>query len=278
MRAAIYFAIWIILAVVINRLSARWANSGDPAVKEKLKGLGAFGLIVYTITMSFAAIDWMLSLQPLWNSTAYGLIVIVGQLLSSLAFAVMVLNFVPGLGIGRSWNLRTTPDTIKDLGAIMLTFVMSWAYLAYFQLLIIWAADIPREISWYIARSEGGWQVVAILIAILLFASPFAILLSFRVRHNMRLLAGLSALIAVAYLINLYWEVIPAFHPSQFSLHWLDIVMPIGLGGLWVGAFLYALKKRPVLSEVEQVSLEAKTGHEHAVSGNISDPEYGKAA
>ena len=111
-RAAIYFAIWIALGLVINRLSARWANSGDPAVKEKLKGLGAFGLIVYTITMSFAAIDWTLSLQPLWNSTAYGLITIIGQLLSSLAFAVMVLNFLPGLGIGRSWNLRTTPDTI----------------------------------------------------------------------------------------------------------------------------------------------------------------------
>ena len=265
-RAVIYFVIWILLAFVINRLSARWASSGDPAVKERLQGLGAFGLILYTITMSFAAIDWVLSLQPFWSSTVYGLIIIIGQLLSSLSFSVMVLNFVPGLGIGRSWNLRTTPIPFKDLGALMVTFVMSWAYLAYFQLLIIWAADLPREISWYVARTQGGWLIIGILIAVLQFALPFAVLLSIRVRHNMRLLAWLATSIVVVYLMNLYWEVIPAFHPAQFSLHWLDIVMPIGLGGLWVGAFLFALKKRPALRDVEQVSLEAKTGHEDATS------------
>ena len=265
-RAAFYFLVWILLSFFINRLSARWANGGDPAVKGRLQGLGAFGLIVYTLTMSFASIDWVMSLQPLWNSTVYGLTIIIGQLLSSLAFAVFVINLLPGLGLGRSWNLRQTPIPFKDLGGMMLTFVMGWAYLAYFQLLIIWAADIPHEITWYIDRTTGGWLSVGILVAVLQFVLPFVLLLSMRVRNNLRALAWLGAGIMVIYLVNVYWQVIPAFHPGQFSLHWLDIVLPIGMGGLWLGTFLFALKRRPALREVEQSALEAKTGHEHAVS------------
>ena len=148
----------------------------------------------------------------------------------------------------------------------MLTFVMGWAYLAYFQLLIIWAADIPHEITWYIDRTTGGWLSVGILVAVLQFVLPFVLLLSMRVRNNLRALAWLGAGIMVIYLVNVYWQVIPAFHPGQFSLHWLDIVLPIGMGGLWLGTFLFALKRRPALREVEQSALEAKAGHGHAVS------------
>ncbi|HMN61913.1 MAG TPA: hypothetical protein PJ988_16200 [Anaerolinea sp.] len=253
-RAAVYFALWILLAYTINRLSARWVNSGDPNIKGRLQGLGAIGLILYTLTMSFAAIDWMMSLEPFWSSTVYGLIVILGQLLSSLAFALLILNLVPGLGLSRQWNFRTTPIPFKDLGGLLLTFVMGWAYLAYFQLLIIWAGNIPHEVVWYYNRTQGGWLTVGILVAVLLFVLPFMLLLAMRVRNNLRLLAWLGALIVVAYLINLYWEVIPAFHPGQFNLHWLDVVSPVGIGGLWVGAFLFALKHRPALRKVEEES------------------------
>lgn len=268
LRAAIYFAIWILFATIINRLSARWVNSGDTQIKARLQGLGAVGLIVYTITMTFAAIDWMMSLEPFWSSTVFGLIIIFGQMLSSLSFGILVLNLVPGLGLGRNWNFRTTPIPFKDLGALMLTFLMGWAYLAYFQFLIIWAGNIPREVSWYFDRTQGGWLTVGILVAILQFALPFALLLSMRVRNNLRLLAGLGALIVLISLVNVYWEIIPAFHPGQFSLHWLDFVLPVGLGGLWVGAFLFALKRRPAIREVEQDSLAVKSGHEQASTFN----------
>ena len=265
-RAVFYFAVWILLAFSINRLSARWARSGDPEIKGRLQGLGAFGLIAYAVTMSFAAIDWMMSLQPFWSSTAYGLIIIFGQMLSSLAFAILMLNWAPGPGLGRPWNLRTTPIPFKDLGALLLTFVMTWAYLSYFQLLIIWAGNIPGEVTWYLDRTQGGWLAVGILVAVLQFILPFGILISLRVRHNLRLLAWLGGLIVLVSLVNLDWLIMPAFHPGQFSLHWLDIVLPIGMGGLWVGAFLAALKGRPALREVEQASLAVQTGHEHAVS------------
>lgn len=262
-RAVFYFVIWILLAWVINRLSTRWAKDGDQEAKNKLKGLSAFGLILYTFTMSFAAIDWMMSISPFWISTGYGLIVIFAQMLSSLAFAILVVNLVPDLGLGRSWNLKTTPIPYKDLGALLLTFVMSWAYLAYFQLLIIWAGNIPEEVVWYTERIEGGWLTVGVLVAVLLFALPFIVLISMRVRHNMRILAWLGALIMVVSLVDVYWLIIPSYYPGHFNLSWLDVVIPIGMGGVWLSVFLLNLKKRPALREAEQQSLQPRVHHEN---------------
>lgn len=108
--------------------------------------------------MTFAAIDWMMSLEPFWSSTVFGLIIIFGQMVSGLAFAVMVLNGMPELGLGRKWTIKSTPVPYKDLGTLILTFIMSWAYLAYFQLLIIWAGNIPREVTWYVNRPPGAGQ------------------------------------------------------------------------------------------------------------------------
>jgi hypothetical protein len=179
---------------------------------------------------------------------------------------VLVLNLVPGLGLGRQWNLKTTPMPFKDLGTLMITFILGWAYLAFFQLLIVWAANLPHEVTWYYNRIQGGWLTVGVLVAVLQFALPFALLITRHVRNNLRLLAWLGGFNAVIFLVNLYWMIIPAFHPGQFSLHWLDIVMPIALGGLWVSAFLFALKKRPAIREAEQASLEVKSEHQHAVT------------
>lgn len=265
-RAVIYFAVWILLAFMLNRLSARWTATGDPAIKGQLQGWGAAGLIIYAITITFASIDWIMSIEPFWDSTIFGLMIMLGQLLSGLSFSILILNLVPDLGIGRHWNLRNTPIPFKDLGAFLLTFVMGWAYLAYFQLLIIWAGNIPREVIWYIERTQGGWLPIGILVAVLQFVLPFAMLISMRVRHNLRLLAWLGAGIALVYLINIYWQVIPAFHPGQFSLSWLDIVLPVGLGGIWFGTFLSALNKRPALRGLEKEALEVASGHEQPVS------------
>ena len=262
-----YESISFVFAFFMNRLSAQWSKSGDAAIKEHLKALSAFGLIIYALTMTFASIDWMMSLEPFWDSSIYGLMVIFGQLLTSLSFSIFILNLMPGLGLGRNWSLRTTPTPFKDLGALMLTFIMGWAYLAYFQLLIIWAADIPHEVVWYTNRIQGGWLTVGVLVAVLQFVLPFGMLITRRVRSNMRLLAALGGTIVLVYLVNLYWQIIPAFYPGQFNLSLTDIGLPIGLGGLWVGAFMVALKRRPALREVEQASLEPKQPEpEHAVT------------
>lgn len=265
-RVVIYFAIWIIYAMVINRLSARWGKTGDPAVKGRLVGLGASGLIVYGITMTFAAIDWMLSLEPFWHSTIFGLVIIFGQLLSAIAFMILVINFVPSLGLGRDWTYKTTPVPYQDLGALTLAFLMGWAYLAYFQLLIIWAGNLPNEVSWYVNRTTGGWLAVGIIVTVLQFCLPFIGLIWIKIRHNLRILAVVSASIFITSLINVYWEVIPAFYPGKFSLSWLDIVLPIGMGGLWIALFLFVLQRRPALREEELAAIKPAEKEEQPAS------------
>ncbi len=257
-RAVVYFAIWILMAWTVNRLSARWTETGDPEIRGRLQGWGAVGIILYFLTMTFAATDWMMSINPYWHSTIYGMLVVIGQVLTALSFAILMLNLFPSLGLGRTWTFRTTPVPYQDLGGYMITLVMSWAYLAFFQLLIQWAGNLPREVAWYVDRTQGGWLPVGIFVALFEFVIPFSILLTIRIRHNLRLLAGLAAVLVITYLVNLYWQIIPAYHPGQFSLSWLDIALPIGLGGLWIAMFLAALKRRPQLREQEQAALAPK--------------------
>ena len=263
-RAVAYFAIWIFLAFTVNRLSAllsRSTGADNAVVRGRLRGLGAFGLILFVLTVSFASIDWLMSLEPFWNSSIYGLVIIIGQGMTALAFAIAAINLIPGLSIGRAWNHDVTPIPYGDLGALLFTFVFGWAYLAYFQFLIIWAANIPREVVWYLSRS-GGWTVVTVLLALFQFILPFMILLTARVRRHIRRLGWLSVALVVTFLVNMFWHVKPAFSPGVLSVSWLDIVMPVAFGGIFMAVFLYNLARRPLLTAAEQAALQP-VDHEH---------------
>lgn len=255
-RAVLYFAAWILLAFFANRMVARRAAAapGESAPAGN-QGLGAGGLIVYFLTMTFAAVDWVMSLQPFWSSSVYGMLVIFGQVLAALAFSILILNLIPGLSLGKKWTHETTPIPYRDLGAMTVTLIMGWAYLAYFQLLIIWAGNLPHEISWYITRTQGGWSFLGIFIALFQFAVPFLILISGRARHNMRILAWLGGLLLFTNLVNIFWNIKPAFFTS-LSISWLDFSLPIAMGGFWIFGFLFALKRRPALTAVEAQAID----------------------
>jgi hypothetical protein len=267
-RAVIYFAIWILVAAVANRMLARLGSSptGNPALRGRLQGLGAAGTILYGFSLFFASVDWLMSLQPSWISTAIGVITMIGQVMSALGFAIVILNLFPGLSLGQRWRYDMTPVPYRDLGALSLTLVMAWAYVSYFQMLIQWAGNIPREVVWYIARTNGGWSVVAWIIAILAFILPFALLLTIRVRHNLRALGGVSIMLLVANLVINFWQVKPAFSPNGFAISLLDIAMPVAMGGIWVGVFLYTLSRRPALTVPDQATLNLTGAGEQAVS------------
>jgi hypothetical protein len=269
-RAAVYFLAWIALVWAINGRINRLAASATPeeatARRAGMQGLAAGGMILYVLTMSFAAMDWIMTLQPYWNSSIFGLIIIVGQLLSAMAFALVIINLLPGFTLGRRWTHATTPVPFSDLGALLLVFVIGFAYLAYFQYLIIWAANIPREVVWYLDRYEGGWNVLATIVAIFQFVLPFIILLSFRARHSLRVLGGLGLMLLVVYLLNLFWHVKPAFSPGRFAVSWLDLVLPVAMGGLWIAMFFYNLLRRPQLSHEERVVLNLSEEAERALT------------
>jgi hypothetical protein len=242
LRAVVMFAIWFLVVYFLARWS-RQEENGDPLARRKEGRLSSAGLILYFITVTIAAFDWIMSVFPSWNSSIFGLLIAASQALASMGFALVILPQMPGFHAGEMDPHSIKTKLLRDLGALELTFVVLWAYLSFFQLLIIWAGNIPQETAWYATRISNGWLPVALLIALVQFILPFLALIPMRVRSNLGLLNLIALIILVINWVNYYWIIIPAFYPA-FHISWVDIVMPIGMGGLWIAAFLYHLKRR----------------------------------
>lgn len=213
--------------------------------------LGAVGLIAYVLTMSLAGIDWGMSVGPDWASSIYGLIIVLGQALSALTFAILA-RYVLDRG-GRDSALL--PDQAHDLGSLLFAFVLTWAYLGFSQFLIIWSANLPEEVSWYVGRLALGWKELITVIVLAHFFVPFLLLLMRRIKRKPAYLALVAALLLGARLPEIIWMVVPGFQPESFDLHWMDLVLPLALGCLWVAVFLHLLRKGstapPVAEEAE---------------------------
>ncbi len=245
-RAIGYFCVWIFLALSIVRLSARYDRTLSVAALRKLKVVSGLGLGTYVLTMSFAAFDWGMSLEPHWFSTIYGLLFVIGQGLATLCFAVLVASRIARHEPFSRWFAKSH---FHDLGNLIMAFVMLWAYVSFSQFLIIWQANLPEETPWYLHRTGHGWQTVAILLVAFHFVIPFLILLNRRTKRNMRVLATIAAAILVARYVEIFWLIAPAFqHGGGLSVHWMDIVAPLSVGALWIGAFVRNLRGRPLVS------------------------------
>ena len=244
LRAALYFAIWIGMAWLLNRWSAEQDRTANPALPRRFRLLSAPGLLVYVLTMSFAAFDWSMSLEPYWYSTIYGAMFIVGQVLTTFAFVITLMAL---LSARPPLAAIATPDLFNDLGNLLLAFIMLWAYMSFSQFLIIWSGNLPEEVVWYLRRSAGGWVWVAVVLFIFHFAFPFLLLLSRNTKRRPRLLARLAIFVFVIHLLNVFWLVTPAFHDG-LQIHWLDLAAPIGIGGIWIAAYLWLLQRAPLVA------------------------------
>ena len=243
-RAVLYFAGWCFLAWFFNRGSAAEDREGGSKQHGRMAALAGPGIIFWGFSITFMAVDWVLSLDPHWFSTIFGLIFMAGQGLSSLAFliALMVL-----LSYYRPMSEVLTARHLHDLGKLLLALVMVWAYFAFSQFLIIWSGNLPEEIPWYLERLSGGWQYVALALIVGHFALPFALLLSRDLKRNFKLLASIAVFILFMRYIDLYWLVAPDFAKGAFTVSWMDFTAPIGIGGVWLYAFLGQLEKRPLM-------------------------------
>ena len=241
-RAAFYFVCWSALAVLLGRWSARLDREPDPFLERRLRVLSAPGLVVYGLTMTFAAFDWGMSLEPHWFSTMYGVIFVVGQGLTALSFAVLAAWL---LGLRHSGaDAWLTPGVFQDLGNLLLAFVMLWGYVSFSQYLIIWSGNLTEEIPWYLNRSRGGWEWVAAALALLHFAVPFVLLLNRPLKRNPRTLAGIALLVFLLRWVDLFWTLAPAHHPGELRVHVLDVLVWAALGGLWLAGFGFFLGER----------------------------------
>jgi len=256
LRAVLYFIVWLTIASFLNRWSAQQDETGSPLLPRKFRLLSAPGLVIYGLTITFASVDWVMSLQPTFHSTIFPPLFAVGQMLSGLAFAIVVLG----------WLITRPPlaklfavETFIDLGNLLFTFLIIWAYLAFFQFMLVWMANLPEEVIWYQPRGQGGWQWVAGALFVLHFAVPFFLLLSRDIKRNPPALAAVAGLLLFMQLVYMYFQILPPFSgpawqrllsdfpADHLSVHWMDFLTPLGIGGLWLAYFLWQLKRCPVL-------------------------------
>ena len=243
-RAAFYFAGWMAIAYLLNRWSAEQDRVGGRQLHRKLQLISGPGLIFWGFSVTFMAVDWVMSTDPRWFSTMFGLLFLAGQALSSLAFAITLTVI---LMRRRPFLEVITPRHLHDLGKLLLAFVMVWAYFSFSQWLIIWSGNMADEIPWYVERLHGGWQYVALALTLFHFALPFLLLLSRELKRAAPLLTSVAVCILVMRLVDLYWLVAPDFRKGQFGVSWMDFAAPVGLGGIWLWFFTVQLGKRPLL-------------------------------
>jgi len=244
-RSAIYFAAWLVLAFFLLRWSRLQDESSDAALPDRLRKLSGGGIVVFGLVMTFAAFDWIMSLEPHWFSTIFGLIFIVSAALGAMAFVVVAAYLLSGReAFGRVF----ARSILNDLGNLVLAFVMVFAYLSFSQFLIIWSANLPEEIPWYLHRIAGGWNVIVVALAVFYFFVPFLVLLGRRNKQLHRRLATIAAWILAARVLEVFFLIGPAFSPDRLSAHWMDLAALAGVGGIWISLFVWRLGMRPVLA------------------------------
>jgi len=259
-RAGVYFAIWSVMVYLLNSWSKKQDETGEGFLSNKMKTLSGPGLVMYFLTMTFASIDWAMSLEPHWFSTIYGLIFVEGQALTAMAFCIVVLAFArrnPALGEA------ATVDRIHDLGKLQFAMIALWAYLNFSQYLIIWYANLPEETVWYAHRIYGGYEYLAMFLVFGQFVLPFFLLMTRLTKRRMQTLAGIASYILFVRLVDLYWLVMPTEHHTELHVTVGDIGAPLGLFGLWFVFFYWNLSQRTLIVEKDPRWLERRA-HEHA--------------
>ena len=244
MRAAVYFSIWFGLMYLLNKWSAEQDRTAEKRYAKKMGMLSGPGIILFVFTVTFASVDWVMSLDAEWFSTIYGLLFVAGWTLSAFAFVIAALVWLatrkPLEGVVRAPHFH-------DLGKLLLAFVMLWAYFSFSQFLIIWSGNIPEETKWYLHRLRGGWGWFGIGIVLLHFALPFVMLLSRDLKRNARKLVAIAGLIFLMRFIDVYWLIVPEFNRGHLKIEWMSLAAPIAFGGLWIAFFIWQLGLRPLL-------------------------------
>jgi hypothetical protein len=255
-RAILYWLVWIALSQLLYRWSTRRDGLTSEVEKadttKKMWGLSAPGILLWALTISFAAIDWLMSLQPHWYSTIFGVYYFAGATLASYSLTTL---FTMGLQNAGAIKKAVTPEHYHDLGKLMFGFTVFWAYIAFSQFILIWYANIPEETEFYIVRVQGGWQYISYALPVLHFGVPFFYLLSRHIKRSRMALAAGAIWMLVMHAVDLYWLVLPNFgthgegaHEGHLAVSWLDFAALIGMGGAFLAAYGFFLKKNKVLA------------------------------
>jgi hypothetical protein len=244
LRLAICLAAWSFFAFALSRLSKRQDAADGPDLERRMQLLAAPGLAVYCLLISIVSIDLLMSTDAHWYSAIYGIYIVGGQAIAGMAFTILAALF-----LAKREPLRSAVQErhVHDWGKLLFAFTMLWAYFSVSQLIIVWSGDLPEEITFYKARVAGGWVTVSVLLALFQFVVPFFFLLSANLKRSLTKLSVVALLLILMRWVDLYWLVAPTYHPEGFTLHWLDLAVPVALMALWTAAFVRELGARPLL-------------------------------
>ncbi len=251
-RAALYFLIWNLISFFLSKWSREQDRPHPRDNTVRFKALSGPGILLYAFTISFATIDWVMSLDPSWISTIYGLLILIGQLLAALCFAIVMERI---LFRYKPMSELLKPEQVHDHGKFMLAFIMVWAYFGFSQWLIIWAGNLPDEITWYMRRLHGGWGAAGLVLVIGQFVVPFVFLLSRSLKRNIAKLAWLAVWVMLMRWVDLYWIIEPNFSTTM-RVTLAEIVVPIAMGGLWLWYFCRNLAAMPLVPAYDPFAKE----------------------
>ncbi len=257
LRTGLYFVAWCLPAWLLNRRSRRQDAQASDSNFRAMQRIAAPALGLYCLTATLASVDWLMSLDPHWYSSMYGVSFIGGHAVSALAFGILVAAY---LAAREPMRELLQPRHFHDYGKLLLAFVMLWTYFQLSQLIIIWSGNLPEEVPYYLSRTAGGWKWLSILLTVGHFALPFLLLLSRDLKRDARRLAWVAGLLLVMRWLDLYWQAVPALahgEPAAAAPTWIDLAALLGLGGLWLALFLGELAKRPLLPAFEPYLKEA---------------------
>jgi hypothetical protein len=243
-RTVIYFLIWIAIAHFLNKWSLEQDETGNPKLTGRLQTLSGPGLVIFGLTVTYASVDWVMSLEPQWFSTIYGMIFMVTEGLAAMSIVTVTVLL---LSTRQPFSGLLSKRVLNDYGNLLLTFTMLWAYLSFSQYLIIWSGNMQDEIPWYVSRASGGWAWVALALVVFHFAVPFLLLLSRFVTRRTLWLGVVAAIQIVMSVIDIFWLTAPAYERSGPQFHWMDWLAILGMGGVWFWRFTADLKSRPLL-------------------------------
>jgi len=228
----------------MNRWSRRQDDSPDARSYWAAYKSSGPGLVLLGLTLHFAVIDWIMSLQPGFTSTILGPLVFSSQLLSSFALCVCLFCWFMHRA---EFESLVSGKVMNDLGGLLFTLLGLWAYMSWFQFMLIWLADLPRDNIWYRVRWTGFWRMLAVYLVVVHFAVPFVLLLFRAVKQSRRMLGAMAAIIFVGQWIYMYYQVMPAFDAPYLARHWIGLLMPLGLAGIWFACVLWLLQRRPLV-------------------------------
>jgi hypothetical protein len=250
-RMIVIFALWLLLAFPLLRWSRRQDSARNLEPTIRLRTLSGPGLVIYTLATTFAYIDWVMALEPDWYSSIFPVIIIVGQTLSALALGILL-----SISSRRSVPDFVTSEQLNQLGDLLLSFVVLWAYVSFAQLLIIYAGNLPHEIVWYLHRMRGGWLWIGVGLVACQFAAPFVLLLFRQIKRRGRILGWIAGGLFVMQGVCVFWYVAPTFRPAV-SVDWLDPVTFVEVGAAWFLVFSRRLLTYPLLPPIQTARVEA---------------------